>query len=101
MSRKARKIVLIGGGSLVALIVILILAGVIIVQTQWFRDTVRNKIISSVEQATGGRTEIGSFSFDWTHLRAVVRDFVLHGTEPATSAPLFRARMLEVDLKIT
>ncbi len=98
---RGRKIALIVGGSLAGLLVVLFIAGIIIVQTDWFRNTVRQKLISSVEEATGGRAEVGSFSFDWTHLRAVVRDFVVHGSEPPTAAPLFRARLLEVDLKIT
>ncbi|MFN7998910.1 MAG: translocation/assembly module TamB domain-containing protein [Bryobacteraceae bacterium] len=101
MSRKARKIALIVAGSLAGLFVLLFLAVIIVVQTDWFRNTVREKIVSAVEDATGGKTEVGSFSFDWTHLRAVVRDFVLHGTEPAGAAPLFRCRLLEVDLKLT
>ena len=77
------------------------MAAIVIVQTAWFRNMVRAKIVSAVEEATGGRAEVGSFSFDWTHLRAVVHDFVLHGSEPPGTAPLFRARLLEVDLKIT
>ena len=100
MSR-ARKIALLITASLSGLAVILFVAAIVIVQTGWFRGMVRGKIVSAVEDATGGRAEIGSFSFDWTHLRAVVHDFVLHGSEPPGSAPLFRARLLEVDLKIT
>jgi len=96
-----RKIALIIAGSLAGLAVILFVAAIVIVQTAWFRNMVRGKIVSAVEEATGGRTEVGSFSFDWTHLRAIVHDFVLHGSEPPGAAPLLRARLLEVDLKIT
>src|ERR1035441_10301968 len=49
---------------------------------------------------TGGRAEIGSFTFDWTHLRAQIRNFVVHGLEPADAAPLLRADLLQVDLKL-
>lgn len=100
MSRP-KKIALMVARSIAGFVLIIFLAAIIIVQTPWFRNTVRAKIVSAVEDATGGRVEVGSFSFEWTHLRAVVRDFVLHGTEPPTSAPLFRARLLEVDLKLT
>jgi translocation and assembly module TamB len=99
MSRR-RKIAAIVGGSLVGLIVAVFLAGVIIVRTDWFRNMVRTKIVAAVEEATGGRVEIGSFTFDWTHLRAQVRDFVVHGLEPANAAPLLRANLLQVDLKL-
>jgi translocation and assembly module TamB len=98
---RARKITLITAASIAGLAVVLFVAAIVIVQTAWFRNAVRAKIVSAVEEATGGRAEIGSFSFDWTHLRAVVHDFVLHGSEPPGTAPLFRARLLEVDLKLT
>ena len=98
---RARKITLITAASIAGLAVVLFVAAIVIVQTAWFRNAVRAKIVSAVEEATGGRAEIGSFSFDWTHLRAVVHDFVLHGSEPPGTPPLFRARLLEVDLKLT
>lgn len=99
MSR-GRKIAAIIGGSLAGLIVIVVIGGIVIVQTDWFRNMVRAKIVSAVEEATGGKVEIGSFSFDWHHLRAQVRNFVIHGLEPANAAPLLRADLLQVDLKL-
>jgi translocation and assembly module TamB len=98
---RARKIALIIAASIAGLAIVLLVAAIVIVQTDWFRNTVRAKLVSAVEEATGGRAEVGSFSFELTHLRAVVRDFVLHGSEPPGTAPLFRARLLEVDLKLT
>jgi translocation and assembly module TamB len=100
MSR-GRKIAAMLAGGLAGLLLLALIAGVLIVRTQWFRDTVRDKIVAAVEESTGGRTEIGAFAFDWTHLRAVVRRFVIHGSEPAGAAPLFQASLLEVDLKLT
>jgi translocation and assembly module TamB len=99
--RSRRKIALIVAASIAGLAVVLFVAAIIVVQSGWFRNMVRGKLVSAVEEATGGRAEVGSFSFDWTHLRAVVHDLVLHGSEPPGAAPLFRARLLEVDLKIT
>jgi translocation and assembly module TamB len=100
MSR-ASKIGLIAAGSLVGLIVVVVLAGIIAVQTEWFRNFVQEKIITSVDESTGGKTGVGSFAFDLHHLRAQLRDLVIHGTEPATAAPLFRARLIQVDLQLT
>ena len=99
MSR-ARKIVLIAASALTVLSVILLIAGIVIVQTDWFRNMVRTKIVAAVEDATGGKAEIGSFAFDWHRLRADVRDFVIHGLEPPGAAPLVRAKLVEVDLKL-
>jgi hypothetical protein len=45
MSR-ARKITYIALGSLGGLIVVLVVAGILAVQTQWFRNLVREKIIA-------------------------------------------------------
>jgi translocation and assembly module TamB len=95
-----RRIAPIVAGAIAGLVPIVVLAGIVIVQTQWFRNFVRAKIVSAVEDATGGSTEIGQFSFDWRHLRAQVRDFTIHGLEPRGSAPLFHAELVQVDLKL-
>src|SRR5262245_42937642 len=100
MSR-GRKIAAIAGGSILGLLFLAIVAGIFVAQTSWFRNMVRVKIVSAVEEATGGRVEIRSFAFDWRHLRAGVDDFVLHGSEPAAVAPLLRVKRLQVDLKLT
>jgi translocation and assembly module TamB len=97
---RGRKIAAIAAGSLAGLLVAAFLAGTFIVQTGWFRNLVREKIVTAVEDATGGTVEISSFSFDWRHLRAQVRGFVIHGLEPAAAAPLLRADLVQVNLKM-
>ena len=57
-------------------------------------------MIVEIERASGGKTEIGAFRFDWKNLTAEVTPFVLHGTEPASERPLFRAESIKVGLKI-
>ena len=52
-------------------------------------------MITEIERASGGRTEIGDFGFDWKTLTAEVTPFVLHGTEPATEAPAVSRRIGE------
>jgi translocation and assembly module TamB len=95
-----RKIGLIVAASLAGLALAVIIGGLVIVQTDWFRNMVRAKIVAAAEDATGGKTEIGSFSFEWRHLRAQVRNFVIHGLEPVGAPPLFRANLVEADLKL-
>ena len=73
---------------------------VIVVRSRWFYDRVRRSIVETVETATGGRVEIASFQFDWHTLRAEVRSFTLHGTEPAGKPPLFHAESVAVGLKL-
>jgi translocation and assembly module TamB len=85
---------------LAALIVLLVVGTIITVRTDWFRNFVRQKIITATEDGTGGKVEIGSFEFAWSRLRAVVTDFVIHGNEPAGAAPFVRAARVELDLRL-
>ena len=91
MSKKTYRIVTLIGMSLIALVVVLVVGSIIVMQTNWFRNFVREKIIATTEESTGGKVDLGSFDFDWKHLRATIHDFVIHGLEPAGSAPLLRA----------
>ncbi|HEX4748548.1 MAG TPA: translocation/assembly module TamB domain-containing protein [Bryobacteraceae bacterium] len=96
-----RKKILIGiAAGIPALFLILIAASIIVIQTSWFQNYVKDKIVSSVEDSTGGVVDIGSFVFDpWT-LTARIRNFVLHGTEPKNAAPLASASLLEARVKL-
>ncbi|MBV9265261.1 MAG: translocation/assembly module TamB domain-containing protein, partial [Acidobacteriaceae bacterium] len=53
-----------------------------------------------VEESTGGKVDIGSFQVDLRHLTIFIRDFVLHGTEPKTEAPLARIKVIELHLRL-
>lgn len=99
MSRRARILRNLGIG-LAALIVVVVVAAALIVRTDWFRNYVKQKIIAATEEGTGGTVEIGSFAFQWSHLRATVTDFVIHGNEPAGAAPFVRAARVQVDLRL-
>jgi translocation and assembly module TamB len=87
-------------GGVAALVIVAVTAGILIVRTEWFRNFVRAKIVTAVEEATGGKVDVGSFNFEWSHLRAQIHDFVIHGLEPPTAAPLLRVDLLQVDLKL-
>ena len=76
------------------------MAAVLVLRSAWFYEKVRERVVSTVETATGGRVEAGSFQFDWKRLRAEIGAFAIHGTEPSGKPPLFRARTVAVGLKI-
>ncbi len=99
MTRPMRLVRNVGIG-LAAFVLLVLMTGVLVVRTEWFRDYVREKIITATEEGTGGRVEIGSFSFDWTHLTAVVTDFVIHGNEPAGSPPYVSAHRVELHVRL-
>ncbi len=99
MSRpvKILRNVLIG---LAALLVVVAVAALVVIHTAWFRETVRQKIISSTEEATGGKVTLGAFDFDVSHLRATVTDFVIRGKEPAGAAPFLRVAKAQINLRL-
>jgi translocation and assembly module TamB len=97
---RPQRIGLIIAGSLVGLVVIVLIAAIIIVRTDRFRNFVRAKLVDEIQQATGGTATVGSFDFAWQHLRADVHDLVLHGLEGPDRAPLLRVAHLQVDLKL-
>ena len=99
MTRRKRLVWRIAAG-LAALLLMAVVAGFFIVRSAWFYEKVRTRIVTTVETATGGRAEIGTFRFDWSRMRAEVTGFVIHGTEPAGKPPLFRAKSAAVGLKI-
>lgn len=99
MSRP-KKILLTVAASLAGLLLVLILAVIIILQTSWFANFVREKVISLAEDSTGAVVEIGSVQFDLSHLTLRMRNVVLHGTEPKTAAPLLRVALLELRMKL-
>jgi len=78
----------------------LVIAAIVVLQSGWFYEQVRQRILREVEQATGGRVEAGSFAFDWHTLRAELKGFTIHGTEPPGKPPLFHADSVAVGLKI-
>jgi len=99
VSRKV-KIPLYLLAGLAALAAVLTLVAVVILRTEWFRGKLRERMIAELEEATGGRVEAGGLSLEWQTLTAEVRNLVIHGTEPSTEAPLFRADSIRVGLKI-
>ncbi len=98
MTRK--RIGWIAAGGLAGLVLGSAAAAVLVLRSAWFNEKVRERLVSTVETATGGRVEAGSFQFDWKRLRAEVGMFTIHGTEPSGKPPLFRARTVAVGLKI-
>jgi translocation and assembly module TamB len=76
------------------------IAVVLVVCSGWFRERVRERIIAEIEHETGGRVELGSFSFNWTGLEATVTPLVLHGKESAGEPPLLRIPSVSLGLRI-
>ena len=86
--------------AVVVLLVIGALAGLVVVQSGWFHEYVRARIIAELERATGGQVELGRFSFRGPALSAQVAPLVLHGKEAAGEPPLLRVGSVTLGLRI-
>lgn len=79
-------LVLIGGGLALALYL----------RSPQFNDLVRQKVVSSIENATGGRVDLGSFRWNLSRLEFEATNLTLHGLEPSTAAPLAQVAAIRV-----
>lgn len=83
------------------LVLALLGAGVIyVLESAWVREKVRTLIVTEVEKATGGKTSLTAFDFDWRTLKATATGFVLHGKEGPQLAPFVRAGTVRVGLTV-
>ena len=88
--RRFRKITVRLLAVLALLLFVAALAGVLVVRSGWFREYVRTQILAVLERGTGGRAELGEFSFDWKQMTAQVSSLVVHGKESAEEQPFLR-----------
>lgn len=96
MKRKLLRI----AAALAGLLVVTVVAGILVLRSQWFLDRLRQGIIDQAQRATGAKVEIGALAFDWSTLQARVDGFVLHGKEAAGEDPLVRVNSATVGFKI-
>ncbi len=82
------------------LIILVVVAGLILSQTDWFRNYVREKIITSTEDSVGGRVEVGSFRFDARHFQADMADFFIHVNEPRGTPPFVHVARVQVNIRL-
>jgi translocation and assembly module TamB len=85
---------------LMAFTVLSTVAVLVIIHTDWFRNYVREQIVTATQDSVGGKVEIGSFNLDVSHLSAVITDFTIHGTEPAGAAPFVNVKRLQLDFRL-
>jgi translocation and assembly module TamB len=86
--------------ALTGAIVLMAVLVAVTLRSPWFYEKVRQKLVATIETATGGRVEVGSFRFHWITLRAEVTSLTLHGLEPADKPPLLSCSSAALGLKI-
>src|SRR5713101_6583535 len=86
--------------SLVALVVVLMIAGYVVFRTQRFHDYVLAKLQQQASEATGGEVQIQNFALRLSSLTADAYGISIRGSEPTSTLPLVQADQLMVRLKI-
>lgn len=89
--------------------IFLIAAGVfatLLLATAWytttdaFRGWLRNHVVVALQDATGGKVELGAFHMIPFRLRIEARDLTIHGTEAAGTIPLGHAEAVIAQVKL-
>lgn len=65
-----------------------------------FHATVTRRLVARLEQATGGRVELGSVNWNLSHLSLVATNVTIHGSEPAGEQPLFHADRVYIRARV-
>jgi translocation and assembly module TamB len=86
--------------SLVAFVVVLVIAGYVVFRTQRFHDYLLAKLQQQASEATGGQVRIQNFALRLSSLTADAYGVTIRGSEPNSRPPLMRADQLMVRLKI-
>ncbi len=68
--------------------------------TQDFNRRVSREIVKVLEDATGGRVELGGMSFDLRHLAIEANGLVIHGTEGPGEAPYLSVDKVELRVEL-
>ncbi|HEY2859113.1 MAG TPA: translocation/assembly module TamB domain-containing protein [Terracidiphilus sp.] len=85
--------------------VLVALSGIVTALALWansaqFQNMVRHRLVSELQNATGGRVEVGTFQWRLFDLEAEAGGIVIHGDEPATEAPYAQIRQLRARVSI-
>ncbi len=70
------------------------------VTTERFQQSVRRRVIASLEKVTGARVELGELHTSPLRLRIDVRNLTLHGREAPGETPYLHIDRLQAELKI-
>ncbi|MFB3920152.1 MAG: translocation/assembly module TamB domain-containing protein [Terriglobia bacterium] len=96
MSRRFRRL-LYGLGALTVLV--FLAAGIL--STPWAQGVIGRRIVTGLENLTGGKIHVASFKFNPLLLRATFHEIVLRGRESAADPPLFSAKTMVVQLHLS
>src|SRR5512138_2299622 len=65
-----------------------------------FRDFVRARVVSRLEEASGGRVELKSFRWDLSQMEFEADDLTIHGKEKSTEPPFAHFDRFYAQIKV-
>ncbi|MBI3896629.1 MAG: translocation/assembly module TamB domain-containing protein [Acidobacteria bacterium] len=77
-----------------------LLLAIAFIQSPFFQEMVRRRIIAALEQTTGARVELREFAFYPRRLEVYLRGLVIHGREGDQEPPFFSAEEVQASWKI-
>src|ERR1700735_5314758 len=86
--------------SLLVLLILLVAGASWYTTTADFQRRVGTKVVAELEDATGGRVELGHVSFSLWHLAIEADNLVIHGTEGPGEMPYLSAAKILLRVKI-
>jgi translocation and assembly module TamB len=78
----------------------LVIAAGLYLSSDSFANRVRLKVITKLEEITGGRVELKTFRWNLSKLQLEADDLTIHGLEPAGEVPYAHADRLSIQVKI-
>ncbi len=82
------------------LLVIVVALLFLYLNSDWFRESMRSKIVAELERTTGGKVEMQSLTWRLSTLHFDVRGLTIHGREGPTEVPYVHADNISVDARI-
>lgn len=71
----------------------------IVLRSHWMAESIRRRMVSEIERATGAHASLKDYSFSWTRFTVTLDGLTLRGAEPAAGPPLFHARRIRIRLE--
>ena len=94
--RVLRRVLIVAGVALGAMFIGLLFY----LNSDAFRETVRQRVIAELGNMTGGKVEVESFTWRLSNLHFDARNVTIHGKEAAGEVPYAHADRIGVDVKI-
>ena len=96
---KKRRLRSVVAGAVIALLLAFAVL-VLYLNSDSFRQVVRNKVVAQLERMTGGKVELQSLDCKWISMHCEARGLTIHGLEAPSEPPYLHAENFGVGLRI-